>query len=326
MAVSSGASALGDANNRGNRRLAAAFEAHHVLHDGLACFRNFGGFAGSVGAIFAELLGLAVDFDRDELVDLIVAPFARGHDPSLSWEAMGIFDRMGKVISSNLNGMIDKAEDDKKLLELNLEEMADQLKAGRQDVIAAVAAEKQLRKKYDDLKAEVEKWEKRAELALKSEDEALAREAIRQKKRCEGEVETVEKARLEQRDTALKMKEELERMEQKLDPSSSFAKDTIAPARAAQACSVRPSSAHAAAASRAPSTTSGRWKRRSKAASRRARNAGKVEDALGTRPKKKDLEDKFRDLERGLSGKDGGTKKDTEIEDELAALKKRIRV
>ena len=37
---------------------------------------------------------------------------------------MGIFDRMGKVISSNVNSMLDKAEDDKKLLELNLEEMA----------------------------------------------------------------------------------------------------------------------------------------------------------------------------------------------------------
>ena len=70
---------------------------------------------------------------------------------------MGIFDRMGKVISSNVNSMLDKAEDDKKLLELNLEEMAEQLKSGRQDVIAAVAAEKQLKKKSDDLKAEVEK-------------------------------------------------------------------------------------------------------------------------------------------------------------------------
>ena len=144
---------------------------------------------------------------------------------------MGLFDRMGKVISSNLNSMLDKAEDDKKLLELNLEEMSEQLKAGRQDVIAAVAAEKQLRKKADDIKADIERWEKRAELAMKSEDEALAREALKQKKRCEGEIDSVEKARLEQRDTALKMKEELERMEQKLEELK-LRKGTIA-ARAA---------------------------------------------------------------------------------------------
>jgi phage shock protein A len=48
-----------------------------------------------------------------------------------------------------------------------------------------------------------------------------------------------------------------------------------------------------------------------------------VEDALGTTDRR-DLEDKFRDLERG--GGSGGSKKDDAIEDELAALKKRIRV
>src|SRR4051812_33203018 len=112
---------------------------------------------------------------------------------------MGIFDRMGKVISSNVNSLLDKAEDDKKLLELNLDEMDEQLKRGRQDVVAAVAAEKQLKKKREDLAGEGEKWEKRAELALKSGDEALAREALKQKKRVTGEAEAVEKARSEQR-------------------------------------------------------------------------------------------------------------------------------
>ena len=130
---------------------------------------------------------------------------------------MGIFDKMGKVISSNVNSLLDRAEDDKKLLELNLEEMEEQLKRGRQEVISAVAAEKQLRKKKDDLSAEVDKWDKRAELAMKGGDEALAREALKQKKRTSGEAESVDKARAEQRDVALRMKEELERMEKKLD-------------------------------------------------------------------------------------------------------------
>ncbi len=235
---------------------------------------------------------------------------------------MGLFDRMGKVISSNLNGMLDKAEDDKKLLELNLEEMAEQLKAGRQDVIAAVAAEKQLRKKSDDMKADVEKWEKRAELALKSDDETLAREALRQKKRCEGEAETVEKARLEQRDTAVKMKEELERMEQKLDELK-LRKGTIA-ARASQA---RSGSTELGARGSQSSAFDNFKKMEDKIEDREQEGLAmrEVEDALGT-TEKRDLEDKFKDLERGLSGKEGGTKKDVEIEDELAALKKRIRV
>src|SRR5580704_2861230 len=102
---------------------------------------------------------------------------------------MGIFDRMGKVIQSNLNALLDKAEDDKKLVELNLDEMDEQIKAGQREVVAALAAEKQLSKKCDDLRAEVQRWDNRAELALKSGDEALAREALKQKKRTSGELD-----------------------------------------------------------------------------------------------------------------------------------------
>jgi phage shock protein A len=238
---------------------------------------------------------------------------------------MGIFDRMGKVISSNVNSLLDKAEDDGKLLELNLEEMGEQLKAGRQDVIAAVAAEKQLRKKADDLKVDVEKWEKRAELALKSDDEALAREALKQKKRTEAEYENAEKARADQRDIAIKMKEELERMEEKLD-ALKMRKGSIA-ARAQQA---RAGAGGESLGARGGSSAFDNFRKmEEKIEGREQENLAmaEVEDAIGNGPEKKDLEDKFRDLERGLSGgKGGGTKKDAEIEDELAALKKRIRV
>lgn len=236
---------------------------------------------------------------------------------------MGIFDRMGRVISSNLNSLLDKAEDDRKLLELNLEEMAEQLKAGRQDVIAAVAAEKQLRKKADDLKGDVEKWERRAELALKSDDEALAREALKQKKRTEQELASVEKARVDQRDTALKMKEELERMEQKLDELK-MRKGTIA-ARAAQA---RSGAGGEALGTRGGSSAFDNFRKMEEKIEGREQESlamAEVEEALGNGADRRELEDKFRDLERGEGG-GSGTKKDEAIEDELAALKKRIRI
>src|SRR5665213_3476730 len=130
---------------------------------------------------------------------------------------MGIFDRMGKVISSNINSLLDSAEDDEKIVNLNVDEMGEQLKEGRKDVIGAVAAEKQLAKRVEDLKVETDKWVKRAELALKTGDEALAREALKQKKRTTAETESAERARIEQRDAALRMKSELTRMEQKLE-------------------------------------------------------------------------------------------------------------
>lgn len=233
---------------------------------------------------------------------------------------MGIFDRMGKVISSNVNSLLDKAEDDKKLLELNLEEMEEQLKRGRQEVISAVAAEKQLRKKKDDLSAEVDKWDKRAELALKGGDEALAREALKQKKRTQADAESAERARAEQRDTALTMKEELERMEKKLEELK-LRKGSIA-ARAQQA---RAGAGAEGLGSKGGSSAFDNFRRmEEKIEDREAQGTAmaEVEEALGKGEKAQDLEAKFRDLERGTKSGE----KASDVEDELAALKKRIRV
>ena len=234
---------------------------------------------------------------------------------------MGIFDRMGKVISSNMNSLLDKAEDDDKLLELNLEEMAEQLKRGRQDVVSAVAAEKQLRKKHDDLVSEVEKWDKRAELAMKGDDEALAREALKQKKRVSAEVETVDKARLEQRDTALKMKAELERMEQKLEELK-LRKGSIA-GKAKQA-----RGASEELGSRGGSSAFANFREMEEKIEDRAAQGSamaEVEDALGT-GKRDDLEAKFRDLEHSLDTGTDGKPGDPDLDAEIAALKKRVRV
>ena len=229
---------------------------------------------------------------------------------------------MGKVISSNFNSLLDKAEDDKKILELNVEEMGEQLKAARQEVISAIAAEKQLKKKAEDLGVEADKWDKRAELALKSGDEALAREALKQKRRVTSEAEAAEKSRVEARNQALEMKEELERMERKLEDVK-LRKNTIA-ARAQQAKAG--GGAEGLGAKGGSSAFQNFRNLEDKIEGREAENAAmsEVEDALGT-TEKQDLEAKFRDLERGIGGKPGKSG-ESEIDEALAALKKRIRV
>jgi phage shock protein A len=233
---------------------------------------------------------------------------------------MGIFDRMGKVIQSNLNGLLDKAEDDKKLIELNLDEMDSQIKAGHQEVIQAVAAEKQLKKKSEELLADVERWDKRAELALKGGDEALAREALKQKKRVGAEAAAADKARAQQRDVALSMKDELERMKEKL-AELKLRKGSII-ARAQQA---RSGSGSEQLGARGGSSAFDNFKRmEEKIEGREAEGSAmaEVEEALGKGEKAEDLEAKFRQLERETSG----TAKGSDVDEELAALKKRIRV
>jgi phage shock protein A len=235
---------------------------------------------------------------------------------------MGIFDRMGRVISSNVNSLLEKGEDPRKLLELNLDEMGEQLKRGHKDVISAVAEEKRLKKKVEEADADIDKWDKRAELALKAGDETLARDALKQKKRVEGDRTIAEKVRGEQRDIALRMKGDLERMEKKLDELK-LRKGTIA-ARAQQA---QAGGGTEALGSRGGDNAFENFRRmESKIEGKEAEVSAmaEVDEALGKGAESEEsLEAKFRDLERQVgAGKGDGP----DVEDELAALKKRIRV
>jgi phage shock protein A len=239
---------------------------------------------------------------------------------------MGIFDRMGRVISSNVNGLLDRAEDPKKLLALNIEEMDEQLKRAQKEVVGAVATEKQLRKKTEDLTADRDKWDRRAELALKSGDEPLAREALKQKKRVSGELESAEAARIEQRNAALNMKQELERMREKL-AEVKLKRGTMA-ARAQKVAG--PASGEGLGAKGGSSAFEEFRKMEEKLEGREAEATAmaEVDEALGMGPEKEDLEAKFRALEGSLGSTDksavGGAGAD--LDEELAALKKRIRV
>ncbi len=86
-------------------------------------------------------------------------------------------------MSANFNALIDKADDPRKSLDQTLLEMREQILAARREVVSGVASEKQLKKKVEELDQEVEKWQRRAELAVRTDDDALAREALLQKRR-----------------------------------------------------------------------------------------------------------------------------------------------
>lgn len=232
---------------------------------------------------------------------------------------MGIIDRAKRAISSNVNAMLDKAEDPRKLVELTLDEMADHLKRAKQDVIAAVAAEKQLRRKADELRAEVDKWEQRAMLAVKAGDDALAREAIAQKRRVAEQLADAEHRREEAYATALKMRDDLQRMEAKHQELSAK-KGTIA-ARAEMAkAGGGAESLGAKGGENAFASFRGIEEKIEGQEAEVAAMRELEDDAM----KEAELESKFRRLERGTGAPAAGTS--SPVDDELAALKTRIRV
>jgi phage shock protein A len=237
---------------------------------------------------------------------------------------MGIFDRMGKVISSNFNGLVDGLQDPRKSVEQTLLEMQEQIRAARREVVSAVAAEKQLRGKLDELDVQAAKWASRAELAVKTGDDELAREALMQKKRVTGERDRAEALRGEQRAAAHEMKAELERMEQKVTELA-HKKGTLV----AQAAQVK---AGADGQKRVGGTAFAEFRRMEDQieAVETTVQAQRELDGVLNEPgpggmTRDEVEAKFRALEAGV-GPIAEKLKHSEVDEELAAIKKRVRV
>ena len=95
---------------------------------------------------------------------------------------MGLFDRIGRVVKSNLNDMVSKAEDPEKMLEQAILEMQEDLVQLRQGVAQAIATQKRSEQQYNQSQNEANKWQRNAQLALQKGDENLARQALERKK------------------------------------------------------------------------------------------------------------------------------------------------
>jgi phage shock protein A len=96
---------------------------------------------------------------------------------------MGIFTRVRDIISSNINSMLDKAEDPEKLLKQIIREMEDTLVDIKASCAGAMATKKKIQRELDRTRDHAVSWDDKAQLALDKGRDDLAREALVEKKR-----------------------------------------------------------------------------------------------------------------------------------------------
>ena len=94
---------------------------------------------------------------------------------------MGILARFINVVRSNLNALLNRAEDPTKMLDQTLIDMEAAYRKAKDRVAHSMADEKRLQKSLMDEQAETRRWEEGAVKAVRKGDDALAREALRRK-------------------------------------------------------------------------------------------------------------------------------------------------
>ncbi len=130
---------------------------------------------------------------------------------------MGIFSRMGDIINSNLNSMIDKAENPEKIARLIIQEMEDTLVEVRTSAARNIAERKELSRKADSYDIRSVEWADKAALALGKDREDLARGAVQAKQQSE-QMAIVVRKEIEILDEAVaKADGDLTKLQSKLD-------------------------------------------------------------------------------------------------------------
>jgi len=105
---------------------------------------------------------------------------------------MGIFTRFHDIISSNINAMLDKAEDPEKMIKLMIREIEDTLVELKASCAGVIAERKKVERGLEDARSREEYWGERAELAVNKDRDDLAREALKEKLRFTQIIEALE--------------------------------------------------------------------------------------------------------------------------------------
>jgi len=129
---------------------------------------------------------------------------------------MGIFSRLRDIVNSNINAMLEKAEDPEKLIKLMIQEMEDTLVEIKASCASSMAQAKKPERALDEARARARDWAAKAELAVSKGREDLAREALLEKRSFQARFETLTSEIEHTRDIVEQYQNDIRQIEEKL--------------------------------------------------------------------------------------------------------------
>ena len=141
---------------------------------------------------------------------------------------MGIFTRFSDIVNSNINAILDKAEDPEKIVRLMIQEMEDTLVEVRSAAARSIADKKDLNRKLAHLDREQGEWDAKAELALRKGREDLAKAALVEKSRATNAAEIIRSDYAAVDEGLTKLNNDISRLEKKLEDAKARQKALLA--------------------------------------------------------------------------------------------------
>jgi phage shock protein A len=221
---------------------------------------------------------------------------------------MGIFSRLTDIVNSNLNALLDRAEDPEKIIRLIIQEMEDTLVEVRSTAVRTIAERKEIERRLENLRHEQETWQSKAEFALTKNREDLAKGALLAKARIAETVTALERQHAQIVEALEKQNEDIGKLQAKLSDAKARERAIVARQKTATA----------------------RIKLRSRIHDERITDAfarfEQVERALDELEGKVEAYDLGRDPARkkSLAEELAGLEGDAKVDEELARLKERL--
>lgn len=141
---------------------------------------------------------------------------------------MSIFSRLTDIVQSNINALLDRAEDPEKLIRLIIQEMEDTLVEVRSSTVKIIAEKKEIERRVADLTRERDEWERKAEIALTRDREDLAKEALRLRTRAAEEVDALTEQLIQVEAALAKANDDISRLQAKLTDAKNREKALVA--------------------------------------------------------------------------------------------------
>lgn len=147
---------------------------------------------------------------------------------------MNVFRRMSDIISSNVNSALDKMEDPKKMINLMIDKMEETSVSIRASIAEKLAAMTTLERQIRQAEEAAGRWAERAKLALKKENDELAREAVIEKRKLEEQISALNESHSTISSITASLKEQLDQVNAKLAEMKTKRDDLVSRANAAK--------------------------------------------------------------------------------------------